>query len=135
MKKLLLQLALTFVCISYAYAQQTFQVTPGTSLESVRDQVRSATTSMTGDITVLLKNGTHHLTAPLALTEQDGGKNGFKVIWKAETPGQVFLSGGRAVTNWTLHDATKNIYKADVGNINFRQIYVNQQIPARTVFF
>jgi hypothetical protein len=131
MRKLFQNLVFVLLCLGNAYAQQTIVVQPGTSLEGVRNQIRSINKKMKRDITVLLKNGTYRLSAPLELTDVDGGRNNFKVIWKAETPGKVFFSGGRTVTEWTLFDAAKNIYKAKVGDLNFRQIYVNNTLATR----
>jgi len=118
---------LILISICGTFGQQTFVIDPNvsTSIADVQNQVRANNQNMTGDITVLLKNGTYELSTPLALTPLDGGTNGFKVIWKAETPGQVIFSGGKKITNWTRFDAAKNIYKANVGNLDFRQIYVN----------
>ncbi len=127
---------LTFISVSIIFGQQTFVVDPSspTSIEDVQSLVRANNQNMTGDITVLLKNGTYELSTPLILEPSDGGTNGFKVIWKAETPGKVFFSGGKKVTNWKRFDGAKNIYKADVGDVDFRQIYVNgiKGIRART---
>lgn len=119
------------------FAQQTFYIYPSNSTDnfvSTRDQIRAINKNMTGDITVILKRGTHYLDAPFELNKLDGGTNGHKVIWKAEDPGHVFLSGGKVISKWELFDTRRNVYYAKVGNIDFRQIYVNgtRAIRART---
>lgn len=114
--------------------QETIFVDPvnnTTELETVRDQVRAINGNMTGDITIILRNGTHHLDRTLELTQLDGGSNGFKVIWKGETQNGVFLSGGETISGWTLHDAEKNIYRASVADKDFRQLYINGTMATR----
>ena len=120
-----------------AFSQQTFYIDPSSNtsdLELVRDGVRAINNNMTEDIIVILKNGKHILDRTFELNELDGGTNGFKVIWKAETKGQVSLSGGESINGWDLYDTANNIYRTYVGSSDFRQIYVNglRGIRART---
>jgi len=88
--------------------------------------VRKVSGSATNDITVYLAGGLYRLSTPLLFTSADSGQNGYRIIWKA-MPGQTpVLDGGILVTNWTLHDATKNIWQATVSaGAAFRQLYVN----------
>lgn len=134
MKKILFSLLFLMAGIVHAQIQQTFYVSPSSTtsdLEAVRDQVRAVNGNMHGDILVVLKKGKYHLDRTFELTERDGGTNGFNVIWKAESHGKVRMSGGENVTGWTLHDPIKNIYKAYVGNREFRQLYVNGERRTR----
>ena len=98
---------------------------PFRTLTKARDVVRKVNANMTADIHVNLRGGTYRLEETVKFDQRDSGSNGHKVIYKAfgkETP---IMSGGRRVTGWTLHDAKKNIYKAKVGALEFRQVYVN----------
>ncbi len=98
---------------------------PFATITHARDVVAQVNGAMTEDITVYLRGGTYALTSPLVFDEGDSGTNGHKVTYKAfpgETP---VISGGQVVTGWSIHDAGKNIYKASVGSLEFRQIYVN----------
>lgn len=85
------------------------------------------------DVRVLLDGGTYELDAPLRFDAKDGGANGHTVTW-ASTPGeQAVLSGGHAVTGWTLHDPDKNIWVADVApGTESRQLYVDGQPAEKT---
>lgn len=101
------------------------------SLEGARDKVRTMNASMTEDIIVLLRGGTYSLSSPFELTESstvhDSGTNGYNVIYRAYPNETPILSGGQSIpgTAWTLHDSMNNIYKADVGSLQTRQLYVN----------
>ncbi|MFC5404619.1 discoidin domain-containing protein [Cohnella soli] len=98
---------------------------PFRTIEKARNVVRTLNSNMTGDILVYLRGGTYSLTDTLAFSSNDSGTNGHNVIYKnvaGETP---VLSGGTTISGWTLHDASKNIYKASVGSLETRQIYVN----------
>jgi len=41
------------------------------------------------------------------------------------------VSGGSQVTGWTLSDAAHNVYKAHVGSVDSRQLYVNGELETR----
>ncbi|MDD4109856.1 MAG: hypothetical protein PHH93_14160, partial [Prolixibacteraceae bacterium] len=106
---------------------------PG-SLTEARDKVRSLTTAMTGNIVVNLLGGTYALDSTFQLGQEDSGKNGFSVVWQAASDKQPVLSGGKEISGWVLHDKEKNIWKTNVGNLDFRQLYVNNKraVRART---
>ena len=99
---------------------------PFQTLAQARDAVRAVNGAMTGDITVYLHGGRYQLTQPLALGPRDSGNNGFAVIYRA-VPGEYpLISGGRAITGWTLHDPAKRIWKASAPGLETRQLYVNR---------
>lgn len=93
-------------------------------LVDARDRLRAFTTPMTRDVLVLLRGGRYELASPLLLDARDGGRNGFSVIYRAFPGEQPVLSGGRRISNWQVHDPVKGIHKADVGSLDFRQLYV-----------
>lgn len=104
---------------------------PFRTIAKARDTVRTLNANMTGEIVVYLMGGTYPLEETLTFDERDSGSNGFHVIYKAYADEKPILSGGKAVTGWTLHDGDKNIYKADVGDLLFRQLYVNGERVTR----
>ena len=97
---------------------------PG-SLTSLRNKVSSMTATMKGNIVINLRDGIYFLKSAFNLGPEDSGNNGYSVVWQAN-PGEFpVLSGGTAVTGWVLFDKNKNIYKTNVGDLKFRQLYVN----------
>ncbi len=106
---------------------------PG-SLAGAREKIRALNTTMSGHLVVSLYGGTYSLDSTFFLGPEDSGNNGFSVIWQA-APGEVpVLSGGKEITGWKLSDNEKNIWKTNVGKLNFRQLYVNgkRAVRART---
>ncbi|MDX8142415.1 RICIN domain-containing protein [Lentzea sp. BCCO 10_0061] len=102
------------------------------SLTGAQAAVRSLNTSMSGDIVVELAGGTYRLTAPFRLTAADSGGNGYRVRWQAAPSARPVISGARAVTGWSLADAGKNIWRANVGTgAESRQLYVNGAVATR----
>ncbi len=106
------------------------------SLTGARDLVRKVNQKMTGDIVVYLRGGTYPLTAPFTLEESatvhDSGSNGFNIIYKAYPGETPVLSGGLTLAAWTLHDAAKNIYRAQVPvGTRSRQFYVDGRRAVR----
>jgi hypothetical protein len=98
---------------------------PFATIAHARDAVAKINDKMTEDITVYLLGGTYELSSSVVFGPADSGNNGHKVIYKAfpgETP---IISGGKAIKGWSLHDKEKDIYKASVADLEFREIYVN----------
>lgn len=98
------------------------------SLRHARDRVRTLNANMSGDIIVNLAAGSYPLTSTFQLNQLDSGSNGYAVIYQGPTnvATPAVLSGGKAITGWTVHDSGKNIWKATLpSGVDFRQLYVN----------
>ena len=96
---------------------------PFASLQKARDEVRKINGNMTGDIVVHIAAGNYPLQDTLLFNENDGATNGYKIRYVAD--GNAVLSGGEALTGFTLFDSEKNIWCAAVpAGANFRQLYV-----------
>ncbi len=105
---------------------------PFKTIQKARDVIRTVNKNMTGDIVVILKNGTHTLSQPLALGPEDSGSNGYNIIYRADTGAKATISGGKNVTRWTLSNASKNIYRAWIGNVTTpREFYVGNARATR----
>ncbi|MDT3395086.1 right-handed parallel beta-helix repeat-containing protein [Streptomyces sp. B1866] len=98
--------------------------------------VRALTPRMTSDIVVNLRGGTYRLTRPLALSAQagDSGTGGHRVVYQAYGYGTgrqepVTLDGGRTVTGWQR--AEGGVWRADVGDLDTRQLFVNGERARR----
>lgn len=98
---------------------------PFQTIAHARDRVAKINSKMTGDIVVYLGGGTYQISESVVFDANDSGSNGHKVIYKAAAGQTPIVSGGKAIKNWEIHDKEKNIYKAAVGGLEFRQIYVN----------
>ncbi|KAB8333182.1 right-handed parallel beta-helix repeat-containing protein [Scytonema tolypothrichoides VB-61278] len=97
------------------------------TLTSAQQYVRSINTSMKTDITVILKNGTYYLSDTFTLGTQDSGFNGHSIIFRAQTPGKVELSGGKVITGWQTQDG--KVFQTAVDNQDFRRLFING-VPA-----
>lgn len=85
------------------------------------------------DVRVVLDGGTYELDEPLRFGPKDGGLNGHTVTWTTAEGEAAVLSGGRQVTGWSLHDAERNIWVADVApGTESRQLYVDGQPAEKT---
>ena len=133
--------------IAGAAVQATFYVAPGGSdsnngtkdapfktITQAQKAVRAINGSMTGDIEVILREGTYALPATVNFTEADGGKDGHYVRYKAAEGEKPLITGGMPVTGWTLHDEKNNIWKAEGVEGRFRQLYVNNRKAVRACF-
>jgi Right handed beta helix region len=98
---------------------------PFQTIAHARDSVAKINGKMTGDIVVHLGAGTYEISEPVVFDANDSGTNGHKVIYKAAAGQTPIVSGGKTIKNWEVHDKEKNIYKAAVGDLQFRQIYIN----------
>ena len=83
-------------------------------------------------VTVELTDGTFTLDKPLKFNALDSGRNGHATTWTAAPGAKPVLSGGSAVTGWSVSDATKNIYVASVAKgLDSRQLYKNDLAAPR----
>ncbi|MBD0379786.1 right-handed parallel beta-helix repeat-containing protein [Paenibacillus sedimenti] len=98
---------------------------PFKTIEKAQEKVRKVNGDMKSDVIVYLRQGTYTLTKPLEFGAKDSGTNGHSVIYKAYQNEKVTISGGKPVTGWSLHDPAANIYKAHVGDLKSRQLFVN----------
>ncbi len=96
------------------------------TITRARDTIRLINTNMTGDIYVYLRGGKYNLSSTIDFTTSDSGTNGYSIIYKAYNSENPIITSEYKVTGWSLHDASKNIYKANVGSREFLQIYVNE---------
>ncbi len=105
---------------------------PFKTIGKAQTTVRSINQAVTGDITVYLRGGVYQVTTVLNFNELDSGFNNHQVVWKAYPGETPILSGGQHITSWA--SVGNGIYKANVGSLKFRQLYVNgrRAIRART---
>ncbi|MFA0964485.1 right-handed parallel beta-helix repeat-containing protein [Roseivirga sp. BDSF3-8] len=100
-----------------------------TALHSVQqmDDVNADT------VTINLQAGTYSLQEPLRLASEVNNNGQFVLTIRALNPENTLISGGKKVDSWELHDATLNIYRADLNehNSQTRQLYVNGQRATR----
>ncbi|WP_063770710.1 fibronectin type III domain-containing protein [Streptacidiphilus carbonis] len=88
--------------------------------------VRAVDGTMTGDVQVVLANGTYRLDQPLTLDARDSGSNGHRVLWTAAPGATPVLSGGQRVSGWRQTAPGSTIWSAPVpAGLDTRQLYVN----------
>jgi hypothetical protein len=83
------------------------QGNPWATIQKARDYIRTNNLNSTqiADLQVNVRAGTYSLatSGPITFGKLDGGFNGHRVIYKSyDGPGQAIISGGVAVTSWTL---------------------------------
>ncbi|MET8944834.1 RICIN domain-containing protein [Streptomyces sp. NPDC004542] len=93
------------------------------TIQHARDAVRAVNSDMSGDIVVNLRGGTYRLTSAVDFTTADSGSNGHTVVYQAYGSETPVISSAQTITGWT--PATDGQYKASVGSLDFRQLYVN----------
>ncbi|MFF4750385.1 discoidin domain-containing protein [Streptomyces sp. NPDC002514] len=104
---------------------------PFRTLEHARDHVRGINRDMHRDIHVELLSGTYRLTGTFTLTARDSGTNGHRIVYEAAPGARPVVSGGEQVTGWTPLDASHQVYKAHVGDLDTRQLYVDGELETR----
>ena len=109
--------------------------TPFQTIDKARITVNGVKGSTNGDIAIYLRGGTYTLTTPLTFSS-DSGVNGHSIIYKAYGGESVSLSGGEAITGWTVDKTVGSytVYKANAHSLNFAQLYVNDKPATRSRF-
>ena len=98
---------------------------PLKTLQGAQAALRKVNKKMQSDIYVYLCDDEYVLTETLFFDANDSGMNGFDIIWMGASGKMPLISGGQQIDGWTLHDAEKNIYKANAKGIDTRQLYIN----------
>lgn len=104
---------------------------PFKTITQAQKAVRAINGTMTGDIEVILRDGTYQLPATVNFTEADGGKDGNYVRYKAADGETPLITGGIPMSGWTIHDEKNNIWKVEGVDARFRQLYVNNKKAIR----
>jgi len=104
---------------------------PFKTIEEAKEKVKTLNKQMTGDITVEIAGGRYELSQPLIFDENDGGFNGFNVIYKAKDGETPIISGGKKIEGWSLYDEEKGIYSASASGVFTRQLVVNGENAIR----
>ncbi|KAH7377393.1 hypothetical protein BKA66DRAFT_422224 [Pyrenochaeta sp. MPI-SDFR-AT-0127] len=106
---------------------------PFKTLERAQTAVRTTNSNLESNLHVNIAPGTYYLAKPLTFTSADSGSNNFSVIWQATDPVHgADISGGTPITTWSVHDAQKNIYTAQVpAGSQSRHFFVNQKHAQR----
>ncbi|MFF4728676.1 RICIN domain-containing protein [Streptomyces mirabilis] len=102
------------------------------TVQAAKAAIRAVNANMSDDIVVNLRGGTYPLTTPITFGTSDSGTNGHTVVYQAYNGETPVITGGKAVTGWTA--ASNGEYKASVGSLNFRQLYVNGVRATRARF-
>ncbi|MFM9693090.1 RICIN domain-containing protein [Streptomyces europaeiscabiei] len=102
------------------------------TIEKARNAVRTVNSAMSGDIVVNLRGGTYPLTSTVDFTTADSGSNGHSVIYKAYGSETPVVTSAKSISGWT--SAGNGQYKASVGSLDFRQLYVNGTRATRARF-
>lgn len=106
------------------------------TLEKARDASRAVPRPWKGDVEVILQGGDYPLDKPLALTDADSGRDGFRMVYTSAEGARPVLDGGKRITGWTLFDKERGIYRADVTTeLKTRQLFVNgsRAVRARSI--
>lgn len=95
---------------------------PLASLKAAQEKVRAMNDSMDSDINVHIEDGTYILDDTWKFTEEDSGRNGYKVNYIAD--GNAVVSGGERITNW--EKVSDNVYTAEYnGKSLVREMYAD----------
>ena len=102
---------------------------PFATLDRARDAVRDLERSwrLRHSIVVNLEGGTYRLRDPFILRPRDSGLRGHDVVYRAAPGASPVISGAKPVPpqDWDLVDPGLGIYRAHVGQVASRQLYVN----------
>ncbi len=97
---------------------------PFKTIERAKEEVRKLRDTMNGDIVVNMYPGTYTLSEMQVFSEEDGGKDGYNVIWQGIGEEKPIISGGTPVTGWQKQE--NGIWVADCENIeDTRTLYVD----------
>jgi len=100
--------------------------TLGRTQKAVRQSLRHQPNA---DVVIILRGGVYRLKGPLKLRAGDSARRGHEVVFRSYKGERPLISGALRVpgTAWSLFDRGANIWRARVGKIKTRELYVNGQ--------
>jgi hypothetical protein len=105
---------------------------PFRTLERARDAVRAVQGSQgQQDTVVYLRGGAYRLGQTFVLDWRDSGQNGYDVVYRAAPGEHPVICGSIQMGSWSLYDQDLRIYRAYVGQLKSRQLFVNGQRAVR----
>ena len=98
---------------------------PFRTLNRARNKVRKLIPAMQNDVVVSLAPGEYPLDAPVTFTEEDSGRNGYRVVYRSEAgPGKANFIGSRPLKGWQRY--RENIWQIALPeNTLFHTLYEN----------
>lgn len=97
---------------------------PFKTLNKAKEEIRKINGNMTGDIAVVVREGTIYQTSKFVLDENDGGTNGFYVRYMGFPDEDVHINGGFELSNWK--EGADGIWYMDgVKTSQIRDMYVD----------
>jgi hypothetical protein len=94
---------------------------------------RSLRSNTKGNVSVLLRGGVYRMKAPLKLTAQDSAPRGRMVVYRAFDGERPIIAGAVRVPApaWSRYDEAANIWRAKVGHVATRELYVDGERATR----
>lgn len=104
---------------------------PFDSIEKAKAYVRTIRDTMQGDIAVKILPGEYKLDKKILFDENDGGINGYRVIYKGTNSiNKPVITGGTKIKGWTPHE--EGVWVADASHISdMRTLYINGYAAVR----
>ena len=100
---------------------------PFATIQKARDMIRARGTDGNE---VYIREGTYYLSEYLEFDNQDSGSADASNVYTAYPGENVIISGGEKINfEWT--DIGGGIFKTNIGNLEFRQLYVNKKRATR----
>jgi hypothetical protein len=96
---------------------------PFATIARAKEEVRKYTEDMSGNLIVYIREGVHFQTQTLHFDENDGGTNGFNVMYVGYPNEEATISGGKKLTGWS----GGGVMTASTGGKLYRQLYVNDK--------
>jgi hypothetical protein len=141
-KYLIISIVLEFFCISFIYAQENIFVStkatetqdgsfqnPFKTLNGALEKVSKLNKNLTQNINIFIREGIYYLDSTIAITPNIFLSNKYSLSITAFENEEVIISGAKPVKNWVNHQG--NIYKADVGDPYFRDLYLQNRRATR----
>jgi hypothetical protein len=85
------------------------------------------------DVVVILRGGSYRMKGPLKLTGRDSGRHDHDVVFRAYRAERPLISGSVRVPGsaWSPFGKETGIWRARVGKVSSRELYVNGQRASR----
>lgn len=84
------------------------------SLEQAQLLVDIASKKIQSDINIHLLDGSYFRDYPIVIKSREASRNKYTICWRNAEGAKPVLTSGKDISNWSVHDEHRNIWKASV---------------------
>ena len=103
------------------------------SIAHAKLEIKNLNKNAGGNIIIYIRKGIYFQDTTLVFSSNDCSRTN-NIVFRNYANEEPVISGGKPIKGWELYDSHSNLYRAYVGDLSFRQLYINGKWGIRARF-